>query len=161
MFPSHDPSGGYSPTWWPHLWRVKCTPLVDSQEYTDILNKIEVDESTGESTGATLRDLLSTYQKELEVTNAIVTEAEKNLPKSGYDTSMFYTTPVDSNGNPLEPVGHTTDETSITTDSEVIDSDNTRITPQAPGYDGYLVGDGLAPNGYPVTAATAFPNPRS
>ena len=152
------PSEGYSPTWWPHLWRVKCTPLVDSQEYTDILNKIEVDESTGESTGATLRDLLSTYQKELEVTNAIVTEAEKNLPKSGYDTSMFYTTPVDSNGNPLEPVGHTTDETSITTDSEVIDSDNTRITPQAPGYDGYLVGDGLAPNGYPVTAATAFPS---
>jgi hypothetical protein len=22
------PTEGYSPTWWPHLWRVKCTPLV-------------------------------------------------------------------------------------------------------------------------------------
>ena len=34
------PAEGYSPTWWPHLWRVKCTPLVDSQEYNDILNII-------------------------------------------------------------------------------------------------------------------------
>ena len=26
-------SEGFSPTWWPHLWRVKINPLVDSQEY--------------------------------------------------------------------------------------------------------------------------------
>jgi hypothetical protein len=29
---------GFSQTWWPHLWRVKCEPLVDSQEYKDIIN---------------------------------------------------------------------------------------------------------------------------
>ena len=57
------PTEGYSPSWWPHLWRVKCTPLIDSQEYRDILDTIEVNESTGESTGATLRDLLSTYKQ--------------------------------------------------------------------------------------------------
>ena len=28
---------GFSQTWYPHLWRVKCTPLVDAQEYRDIL----------------------------------------------------------------------------------------------------------------------------
>lgn len=48
------PSEGYSPTWWPHLWRVKCTPLVDSQEYKDILDRIQVDPSTGDATESTL-----------------------------------------------------------------------------------------------------------
>jgi hypothetical protein len=151
------PSEGYSPTWWPHLWRVKCTPLVDSQEYQDILKTIQIDESTGESTGATLRDLLSTYQKELEVTNAIVTEAEKNVPKSGYDTSQFYTVPTKSDGRPGEPVGHRADETSFTTDSDIITADNTVQTPRAQGYKGYLLGDSLAPNGHPVTSGTQFP----
>jgi hypothetical protein len=33
-------SEGFSPTWWPHLWRVKLNPLVDSQEYKDILNNL-------------------------------------------------------------------------------------------------------------------------
>lgn len=32
-------SEGFSQTWWPHLWRVKCEPLVDSQEFQDILNQ--------------------------------------------------------------------------------------------------------------------------
>ena len=30
-------SEGYSPTWFPHIWRVKCTPITDSQEFSDIL----------------------------------------------------------------------------------------------------------------------------
>lgn len=32
-------SEGFSQTWWPHLWRIKCEPLVDSQEFQDILNQ--------------------------------------------------------------------------------------------------------------------------
>lgn len=32
-------SEGFSVTWWPHLWRIKCEPLVNSQEYKDILNQ--------------------------------------------------------------------------------------------------------------------------
>lgn len=32
-------SEGFSVTWWPHLWRIKCEPLVDSQEFNDILNQ--------------------------------------------------------------------------------------------------------------------------
>ncbi len=31
-------SEGFSSTWYPHLWRIKCEPLVDSQEYSDILS---------------------------------------------------------------------------------------------------------------------------
>jgi len=30
-------SEGFSPTWFPHLWRIKCEPLVDSEEFTQIL----------------------------------------------------------------------------------------------------------------------------
>ena len=30
-------SEGFSPTWFPHLWRIKCEPMVDSEEFTQIL----------------------------------------------------------------------------------------------------------------------------
>ena len=33
-------SEGFSQTWYPHIWRVKCSPLIDSQEYKDILGLI-------------------------------------------------------------------------------------------------------------------------
>jgi hypothetical protein len=152
------PTEGYSPTWWPHLWRVKCTPLVDSQEYNDILNKIQVDED-GDSTGATLRDLLSTYQKELEVTNKVVEQAEVEVPESGYDTSKYYVVPTDELGRPQEPKGHNADETGTASDSTTVDSSSTRISPTSvKAYDGYLVGDGLAPNGHPITMGTTFPS---
>ena len=152
------PTEGYSPTWWPHLWRVKCTPLVDSQEYNDILNKIQIDENTGESTDKTLRDLLSTYKKELEITDAVVEQAEAEVPKSGYDTSRYYVVPADETGNPLEPKGYTSDVTTITTDSNLVTTDSTRISPEnANAYSGYLVGDGIAPNGESVTMGTSFP----
>lgn len=32
-------SEGFSPTWYPHLWRIKCEPLVNSQEFADILQQ--------------------------------------------------------------------------------------------------------------------------
>lgn len=32
-------SEGFSQTWFPHLWRIKCEPLVDSQEFSNILEK--------------------------------------------------------------------------------------------------------------------------
>ena len=151
------PTEGYSPTWWPHLWRVKCTPMVDSQEYNDILNKIQLD-SDGTSTEKTLRDLLSTYKKELEITNKVVEQAEAEVPKSGYDTSRYYVVPADETGKPLEPTGFTADVSTISVDSDIIKTDSTRISPEnANAYSGYLIGDGLAPNGENVTMGTSFP----
>ena len=32
-------SEGFSQTWYPHLWRIKCEPLVNSEEFADILNQ--------------------------------------------------------------------------------------------------------------------------
>jgi len=31
-------SEGFTQTWYPHLWRIKCEPLVNSEEFADILN---------------------------------------------------------------------------------------------------------------------------
>jgi len=35
---SNYASEGFSQTWYPHLWRIKCEPLVNSEEFADILN---------------------------------------------------------------------------------------------------------------------------
>lgn len=32
-------SEGFSQTWYPHLWRIKCEPLVNTQEFDDILKE--------------------------------------------------------------------------------------------------------------------------
>ena len=52
------PATGYSQTWYPHLIRAKCQPLVDRQEFKEIFDK-----DSGAEDGSTLRDLLSEYQK--------------------------------------------------------------------------------------------------
>ena len=152
------PSEGFSPTWWSHLWRVKCGPLVDAQEYNDILNKIQEDKDGNETTN-TLRDLLSTYNKELEITNKVVEAAEAEVPESGYKTDQYYVVPTGPDGTPLEPKGINADDTNQNADSTNASADARRITPQnSNAYSGYLVGDGLAPNGENVTMGTSFPN---
>ena len=152
------PSEGFSPTWWSHLWRVKCGPLVDAQEYNDILNKIQEDKDGNETTN-TLRDLLSTYNKELEITNKVVEAAEAEVPESGYKTDQYYVVPTAPDGTPLEPKGINADDTNQNADSTDASADARRITPQnSNAYSGYLVGDGLAPNGENVTMGTSFPS---
>ena len=59
-------SEGYSPTWWPHLWRAKCIPLVDGQEYRDILKQ-----DAGAGDGSTLQDFLSSYNKEIAINDGL------------------------------------------------------------------------------------------
>jgi hypothetical protein len=46
---SNYASEGFSNTWYPHLWRIKCEPLVNSQEFADILKEpIEQDNYLGD-----------------------------------------------------------------------------------------------------------------
>ena len=70
------PAEGFDPRWWPHLWRVKLGPITDSQEYRDILG-------TGEEEGD-LRNLISTYADEIVINDAILAQAENDVP---YDPS--------------------------------------------------------------------------
>jgi len=142
---------GFSPTWWPHLWRVKLNPLVDSQEYKDILDRIKA----GPGTDTPVGQILSTYDKYLNINEAIVTQAEVDVPKSGYDTSTLYTTPFNNDGSPAGiPIA--ADSTVITADNSVVNSDQGSPTPNYK-IEGYLSGDGLAPNGVPTGAGIAFP----
>lgn len=77
---------GFSPTWWPHIWRCKINPLVDSQEYKDILNNIKV----GENEDTPIKEIVSTYEKYLDINAAVVEQAETEVPKSGYDVENIF-----------------------------------------------------------------------
>lgn len=128
-------SEGFSQTWFPHLWRIKCEPLVDSQEFSQILSEpINQDNYLGlwdrEKTypegyiitfgdknyislqevpiGITppnsdywelapeenLKDILGTYNKNIQINDAALEEAARILPKSGYDRSQLYIVPT-------------------------------------------------------------------
>ncbi len=150
---------GFSPTWYPHIWRVKCTPLVDSQEYRSIFDQTAKKQDGTEVSGTDnkLKDLLSTYKKELEINTKIIEEAEKEVPKSGYDTSSFFVVPTERDGTPVDNEEDSADTTTVGASSTLVTADEIPITPRAEGYTGYLTGDGVAPNGYPVTPGTSFP----
>lgn len=157
---------GFSVTWYPHLYRAKCKPLVDSQEFKQILDQIantdaylggytasttyypgdiiEFDgvkyEVIAEVTGIeppntayykvadTLRDIVSTYEREMQITEAILDQAEADSPKSGYDVSHLYSIRVDPNA-----------------------------APENNGLEGYLLEDAVPTNGEAFTAGIAFP----
>jgi hypothetical protein len=136
-------SEGFSVTWYPHLWRIKCEPLVDSQEFSQIL-QAPVNQDTylgiwdatrtypagyvityGDKnytsiqevpvgvappdptywqldTADNLKDILGTYNKNIQINDAQLTEAARLVPKAGYDNSNLYVVPTygeyESNG---------------------------------------------------------------
>ena len=141
---------GFSATWYPHLYRVKLKQIYDSQEFKEILQK-----DAGAGDGKTLRDVLSTYEKEMQINNAVVAQAEENTKKAGYDTTNLYTLQVDDKGKP-ELV--TTDTSTLDTTTHNTLADRINQTPSKSGYDGYLLGDGLAPNGEVFGFGISFPS---
>ena len=123
---------GYSPTWWPHLWRIKVSPLVDSQEYKQILKEIQAG-----TANTTLIDLISTVNKTNQVNDAVVERAEQLVPESGYDVTPYWIPPTSDGtkfGTPLPP------------DASPVER-----------FGGYLVGNSSPPNGRPVGTGTQFP----
>lgn len=187
-------SEGFSPTWYPHLYRIKLKQIVDSTTYADILNRPE-DEDLFEGeydatklykTGQvvrynsvlyealvnsqsnlptdidffklyeenTLKTLLSTYEKEMAVSDGVVAEAESNTPKSGYDVdSVFYTLAVDDRGRAALKTADATTVDAATT----LGADAVYETPVKLGYQGYLIGDEFAPNGSNFGSGITFP----
>lgn len=92
------PTEGFTQTWWPHLWRVKCTPMVNAQEYKDILDQI-AQEITGNANAnifnSNITSIMTTYDKLTNINDAVILQAENIVPLSGYDTSDLYVLPVD------------------------------------------------------------------
>ena len=146
-------SEGFSPTWWPHLWRVKLNPMVDSQEYKDILDNI----AAGPDTTTPVGQVLSTYQQYQDINTAIITQAEFDIPVSGYDTSTFYTLGTNANSTQAQGDPITTDMTAITADHLDPSADAGIMSPAAK-IQGYLTGDGRAPNQIITGAGIGFPS---
>lgn len=146
------PKDGFSQTWYPHLLRCKCQPLVDSQEYSEILQL-----PTGDG-NQTIKDLLSTYNQSIAINEAIVSQAEDDAPLSGYDTHGYYVIPTRESG--LVDVEDASD-TINTVDSATAALDASIIlnSPKRDFYIGYLTGDGIPPNGAPYTQGSDFPAP--
>jgi len=185
-------SEGFSVTWLPHLWRVKCTPLKDQQEFSNITDKPFVAENIWDPgnfypsgtivnygdnyyqasqnvpadtdinntnfwssyTPDTISDVQGTRVKDYEINDAILAQADAEVPLSGYDNQTFYIEPTTPTGEPANPTSLTADE-SLTVDGT---QGGMSTTPTSEGYaQGYLTGGGVAPNGLPVTSAVNFP----
>jgi len=132
---SNYASEGFSVTWYPHLWRIKCEPMVDSQEFSQILQEpINQDNYLGLwdkdktypagyiisygdknyesitdvpagiyppnptywklSSEQNLKDILATYNKNLDINNAALQEAARIVPLAGYNRSSLYISPT-------------------------------------------------------------------
>ena len=148
-------SEGFSNTWYPHLYRLKCKKVTDNQQFAQIFNQAAKDANGDDVAGTTLKDLLSTFNKELAINDQIVAQAEADAPKSGYETRQFYTLAVDTQGNPtLETADETTLDASNISN---IRAGAVNGVPNRTGYTGYLVGDGFPVNGYDFGFGIQFP----
>jgi hypothetical protein len=194
-------SEGFSQTWQPHLWRVKATPMVNAQEYQEVIDKPFLPEQIWDpgnfypqgtvvnygdeyyqakidtpvnteitdtnywqpvTNPPTEADAGSTRRKDLEINDAILLQSEIEVPLSGYDTVSFYIFPTNPDGTPGNPGSITADNTAVDADQTGVNSSDASQTPRANGWTmGYLTGDGVAPNGLPVTPGVSFPvNPQ-
>jgi hypothetical protein len=142
-------SEGFSQTWYPHLWRIKCEPLVDSQEFSNILKApVQQENYLGDwdktatypqgyvlsfggqnyitkhdtpvgippigdtqsyhywqlDTADSLKDILSRYNQNIAVSNAVIDEAARRVPKTGYDRSQLYLVSTKSGKTPQPAV---------------------------------------------------------
>jgi hypothetical protein len=104
-------------------------------------------------------DQAGTYNKDIAINDAILTQSEAEVPLSGYDTVNFYIFPTNPDGTPANVDGVTIDNNLINISQTGVNSSNATQTPIADGYTvGYLTGDGIAPNGLPVTPGVNFPS---
>ena len=141
---------GFSQTWYPHLYRIKLKQIVDSTEFKEIL-----DLPAEEGSDNTLRDILSTYEKEMQINNAVVAQAEADAPKSGYDINHYYTVATNDDGS-IDL--RTADNEDLDASGFTVSADEITNRPEREGYSGYLVGTGdVAPNGAPFGFGIQFP----
>jgi hypothetical protein len=140
---------GFSHTWYPHLYRLKLKQIYDGQEYAEIL-----DLPSEEGSANTLRDLLSTYEKEMQISDAVVAQAAVDAPKSGFDINHYYSIATNEDGSVAL---QTADDADIDA-SNLMGADAVNSKPDREGYSGYLVGTGdIAPNGAPFGFGIQFP----
>lgn len=147
------PASGFSPTWYPHLLRAKCVPLVDSQEFSEILGA-----DSGAGDGSTLRDLISTYQQTIDINDQIIAQAEADAPKSGYETQHLFTIPERTDNNLIDVADASITNADTSIENAALDASIVLQSPNKNMYVGYLTGDGIPPNGKPYGFGLTFPS---
>lgn len=83
-------AGGWSPVWRPHIIRIKVKPMTASQEFSDILEREEGDFN--------VKDLISDFRDQINISSAIVEQAEAEVPFRNFQTLQFYVVPGDEDG---------------------------------------------------------------
>jgi len=149
------PASGYSQTWYPHLLRAKCQPLVDTQEFKEILDK-ELIDANGDATSSTIRDLISNVQTSIDINNQIIAQAEADVGKSGYDTEHLYVIPM-KNAETIDVADISNTDLDASVVNPAIDASIVLNSPDHNYYVGYLTGDGVPPNGAPYGFGIQFP----
>ena len=100
----------------------------------------------------TIAEVTSTRNKDLEINDAILIQADVEVPLSGYDNGKFYILAT-ADGQPAG-MGLTADGSTTVDGSQGGEG----TTPKGFGYAmGYLTGSDNAPNGLPVTPGVSFP----
>lgn len=108
------PATGYGPTWFAHLWRVKCIPIMDTQEYRDILhnkdkqniadpswtNTFGSEKGTGygvtnKNNNNTESPATSTLQNDLLVTKLVSDAAKEAVRRRSFFIRHLYMRPAD------------------------------------------------------------------
>jgi hypothetical protein len=149
-------SEGFSVTWFPHLYRLKLKKITDNQQFSDIFSQPAKDANGDpDPSGITLKDLLSTYNKEIEINDQVIAQAEADAPLSGSDTRQFYTLAVDPTTG--KPIIQTADMDALDASAGTLASES-NARPVRDGYTGYLLGDGYPPNGYDFGHGIQFPS---
>ena len=121
--------------------------LVDSQEYKDILGDA--------TTTGSLASYMSTYNKEKQINEKVVEQAESDAPKSGFNYKQYYVTPIDERGNVRTDNVNTAQQRASS--SQKVNS--TIDTPASSHYGFYYNGDGIAPNSsVPADFGNRFPS---
>ena len=117
--------GGWDPHYQMHLWEVNVSSLVDSPEYADILNAtsktngshgggsgteddgtngngshIVPSDDSGEGGTGVSGTAMSTYDKEIAIMDALLDEAEKEVPYNGTTQYQLYIDKDELTGKP-------------------------------------------------------------
>jgi hypothetical protein len=79
-------AGGWSPTWRPHILRIKVKPMTAGQEFNDILDR----EVEGEFN---VRDLIGDWGSQMGINQAILEQAESDVQFRNFQTAHFYVVP--------------------------------------------------------------------
>ena len=134
---------------------AKLTNMSDEEIASHIAEMQSLTDDTVSSIEAIQSVINESNDSTMQISNAVVAQAEADAPKSGYDISHYYTVSTNDDGSVAL---QTADDTDIEASNIDRTTDEVTSRPEREGYTGYLVGTGdAAPNGAPFGFGIGFP----